>query len=136
MLIRIVDILAIVLIIGFGTWWLLKTYVFDPRKQAQHELENTTETAIKEAEVDYLEIRRAWLSFYNLSKNREFYADAMDDITIPEVAAFQRVMVNMNQAYGDLAKDKKTDETFVGKTLFLRSLFDSAVLEAKKQTLI
>lgn len=135
MLIRIIDIIVIALIVGFSIWWLLKTYVFDPRKKAQEEIANTTETAIEKAEVDYLEIRKAWLSFYNLNKNREFYADAMDNIKIPEVAAFQRMMVSMNQQYNDLKGNNKTDESFVGKALVLRTLFDEAVLAAKRESL-
>lgn len=135
MIIRIVDILIIVLIVGFSAWWLLNTYVLTPRKQSQQELETNIGNAIEKAEVDYLEIRKSWMGFYNLGKNQEFYADAMDDITIPEVAKFQRVMVSLNQEYNDLKAGKKPDETFVGKALLLRSLFDDAVLAAKKHSL-
>lgn len=136
MVIRMIGLIVIILILGITMGWLLKLYVFNPRKDEQRAAQAANALSVKQAEVDYLEIRRAWLGFYNLNKNQEFYADLMDDMTIPEVAAFQRVMVNMNQTYGDLKKGQKTDETLVGKVLFLRTLFDSAVLEAKRQTLL
>jgi hypothetical protein len=136
MIIRLVDILVIILIIGFSIWWLLKTFVFDPRKQAAETIKNTTEDAIKEAEVTYLEIRKKWMGFYNLGKTQEFYAMSMDDISIPEVAKFQRMMVVMNQDYKDLTKDtKKTDQSFVGKVTALKEVFDDAVIAAKRHSL-
>lgn len=135
MIIRIVDILVVLLIGGFGIWWLLNTYVFAPRKEAQDKLKNTTTDAIESARVDYLEIRRAWKEFYVVSRHQEFYADAMDDMSIPEVAKFQRLMVPLNQEYNDLKNGTTTDETFVGKAVLLRELFDDAVRAAKKQSL-
>lgn len=135
LILRLTEILVIALIVGFSIWWILKTYLFDPRKKAQEELASTTETAIEKAEVDYLEIRKAWLSFYNLNKNREYYADAMDNIKIPEVAKFQRMMVSMNQKYNDLKGNYKADEGFVGKSIVLRTLFDEAVLAAKRESI-
>lgn len=133
-MLRMIPVILVTIVGGIAIWWLLKTYVFPAQKQ-QGEIKAVTVSSLNKAEIEYLEIRRAWIGFYSNTKNREYYADAMDDIKIPQVAAFHRLMVAMNHEYGDLKAKKKLDETFVGKTEALRTLFDEAVAEAKRQSL-
>lgn len=131
---RMMPLIPFALIGGIGIWWLLREYIFPAQKQ-QGELKAANLSALKKAEVDYLEIRKYWIGFYSLNRNREYYADAMDDIKIPQVAAFQRMMVAMNNDYGNLQNGKILDETFIGKTTALRTLFEEAVTEAKRNSL-
>lgn len=134
MIIRILD-LIFVLALGFGgLYYILKTYVFDPRKKAQQELASTTESAVEKAEVDYREIRKAWVNFA-IQEKEDAFASCMADMSIPEVAAFQRLMVSMNERYRGLTQGEETDAVFVQKVIALRQLFDDAVLEAKKKSL-
>ena len=132
MLIRLFDILLIFAVFAGSIYYLVYNYVVAPRRKAQEEIANTTTTAIEKAEVDYLEIRKAWIDF-SVQGTLESFANSMDDMSIPEVARFQKLMVIMNEKYHDLKDGTLADEAFVAKVVSLRSLFDDAVLAAKKK---
>lgn len=134
MIIRIIDLFIVLALGGGGIWYILKTYVYDPRKKAQAELASTTDTAIEKAEVDYREIRKAWVNFA-LQEKEDMFASYMSDMSIPEVSKFQKLMVSMNERYRGLTQGEETDAVFVQKAVALRALFDDAVLEAKKKSL-
>ena len=134
MLIRLADIILILAVLAGAIYYLVFNYVVAPRRKAQEEIANTTTTAIEKAEVDYLEIRKAWINF-SVQGTLDTFANSMDDMSIPEVARFQKLMVVMNEKYHDLKDGTLADEAFVAKVVSLRSLFDDAVLATKKKNL-
>lgn len=134
MLIRILDLILIFAVIIGGTYYLIHTYVIVPRRNAEKETSTITDSAIKKARVDYKEIRKDWLN-YSLQKTPEFFASSMDDMSIPEVARFQKLMVVLNDKYDDLPDDMETDVSFVTKVTALRSAYEEAVFAAKKKSL-
>lgn len=128
------EFLVLVSIV-IGVAYIVRTFLIAPGQKVAQDNAVLTTNALKQAEVDYLEIRQTWIGFYNLNNNQPFYADAMDDIKIPEVAHFQRLMVRMNQQYSDLKNNVQLDETFVGKVIALKQSFNDAVIAAKKNSL-
>jgi hypothetical protein len=135
MVLRLAEIILILAVLAGAAYYLINTYVIGPRRQAEQEIANTTTTAIEKAEVDYLEIRKAWINF-STQGTLEAFASSMDDMSIPEVAKFQKLMVVMNEKYDDLKDGTRPNEGFVAKTVALRTLFDNAVLAAKKKSLM
>lgn len=128
------EFLVLVSIV-IGVAYIVRTFLIAPGQKVAQDNAALTTNALKQAEVDYLEIRQTWIGFYNLNNTQPFYADAMDDIKIPEVAHFQRLMVRMNQQYSDLKTNVQLDETFVGKVIALKQSFNDAVIAAKKNSL-
>lgn len=134
MLIRPLGILIILILLGCAVAYVAKLYRVEQAKMK----EATTDSfavlkAIEKSRVSYLEVRKQWLD-YALGATPDYYATAMSDMSIPEVARFQKLMVAMNEKYDNL-KDTELDASFVAKTKALKSAFDQAVLEAKKRNL-
>ena len=134
MVLRLAEILLILAVFAGSIYYLIYNYVIVPRRKAAQDVANTTASAIEKAEVDYREIRKAWVNFA-LQEKEDFLALSMGDMSIPEVAKFQKLMVTMNERYRGLTQSEETDEIFVQKAVALRALFDDAILEAKKRSL-
>lgn len=134
MIIRLTEIIIILAVIIGGLWYIFNTAIVKPRKESEQSIKKVTDKAIYKARIDYLEIRKAWIN-YSLQESVEFFATSMSDMTIPEVARFQKMMVTMNEKYEDLPEDVEPDVMFVAKVTALRSAFNDAVLEAKKREL-
>lgn len=134
MLIRLIDIILILALFGGALYYLVYNYIVVPQRKQQQEIVSTTETAIDKAKIDYLEARKSWIG-YTLQETPETFATYMDDMSIPEVARFQKIMVSLNQKYGDLTKGEKVDESFVGKATALKLALESAIIAAKKKDL-
>lgn len=134
MLIRLIDIILILALFGGALYYLVYNYIVVPQRKQQQEIVSTTETAIDKAKIDYLEARKSWIG-YTLQETPETFATYMDDMSIPAVARFQKIMVSLNQKYGDLTKGEKVDESFVGQATALKLALDSAIIAAKKKDL-
>lgn len=135
MFIRLIFFLIIAVLIGFIFFniWYVKN-ISTPRRDEGRQMAKSTVNAIAKARVEYLEIRKAWINF-SLQETPDYFATSMGDMTIPEVARFQKMMVLLNEKYDTLPDDTEQDVMFVSKVTALREAFDAAVLEAKKRDL-
>lgn len=134
MIIRLIDIVFILALFGGALYYLVYNYIVLPQRKKQQEIASTTESALDKAKIDYLETRKAWIG-YTLQETPENFATYMDDMSIPQVARFQKLMVSLNQKYGDFTKGETVDESFVGKITALKIALDSAITAAKKKEL-
>lgn len=134
MLIRPLGIIIILALIGFAVAHVIKLYREEQAKAQDKKSDNfALLKAIEKSRVEYLEIRRQWIN-YSLGATPSYYGNSMNDMSIPEVAQFQKLMVAMNEKYGEL-QDVDLDASFATKTTALKAGFDRAVLEAKKHNL-
>ena len=134
MFLRLGEILLILILLFGALFYLYHAYVAEPRRKAEQENVKVTEGATKKARVEYLEIRRNWIN-HSLSTGSDFYEGFMDDMKIPEVAKYQKIMIVLNDKYDDLPEDMETDASFVAKVTALRTAYDEAVIAAKKKSL-
>lgn len=134
MFLRLGELLLILMLLSGAMFYLYHTYVAEPRRKAEQETSKVTESATKKARVEYLEIRRNWIN-HSLQTSPEFFGSFMDDMKIPEVARFQKLMIVLNDKYDELPADMETDASFIAKVTALRTAYDEAVIAAKKKSL-
>lgn len=122
-------------IIGFVLYFLWK-YVIEPQEQAKLSARKLTTNAVDKANNSYLKIRKEWLRL-SLLVDEDAFASEMSNMKIPEVARFQKLIVRMNEKYGDLTEqdDDAPKETFVQQATALKELHDAAAIVAEKNSL-
>lgn len=132
MFFRLAEILIILVALVGGAWWLFWTFVGKPNQLASDANAKIDRNATEKAKVDYKEIRQTWIDL-SVNSGSDEMAMLMEDMSIPEVAAFQKMMVATNQKYGDLKDNVEVDSVFVQKSVALRELFNAAILSTKKK---
>ncbi|MBC9703886.1 MAG: hypothetical protein H9W81_02465 [Enterococcus sp.] len=135
MFIRSLGILIILILMGIAVFYIANMYRVEKAKhQEDKNSEFTVLKAIEKSRVRYLEIRKQWID-YSLGSTPAYYATAMNDMTIPEIARFQKLMVTMNETYNDLTGDVSLDTAFAVRTTALSEAYERAILIAKNESL-
>lgn len=130
MVIRVIELIAIVGFVVGGFAWILWEYVVKPREAKRLAQEKQGDLAVVSAMKDYAQIRQAWLDLA-LGDKPENFNSHMNDMTIDEVRKFQKHMVALNNEYGKLTTGNP-DEVFVQKVVLLRELFDDATIKTNQ----
>lgn len=130
MVIRVVEIIAIVVFLVGGFGWVLWEFMIKPNEKKQQKEDKQFDLAFLDAMRDYTQIRQSWLDLA-IGDKPESFNSHMNDMSIDEVRKFQKHMVMMNAEYGKLTTGRP-DEIFVQKAVLLRELFDDAVLKTNQ----